>query len=93
MFVVMEAWLETTTEILSSNLVELLTVKTFKQKEGQEEPGVPEDAGTAVRIPVGLGWTVCVPDGGLGGGDVTHTDTFHTGRSLNDGGLAQVTSI
>lgn len=28
----------------------------------------------------------------VGGGDVKHTDTFHTGRPLRDGGLAQVTS-
>ena len=51
------------------------------------------NAGTAGRITVGLVWTDCVTDDSLGGGDVTHSDTFHTGRPLRDGGLSQVAAI
>lgn len=57
-------------------------MSNINQKLGQEELDVPVAAGTVVRI-----------SEGLGGGDVKHTDTFHTGRPLRDGGLSQVTSI
>lgn len=57
------------------------------------EPDVPDDAGTVTSASVGLGWSDCDTDGGPGVGNVVHTDTFHTGRPLRNGGLSQVTSI
>lgn len=40
---------------------------------------------------VGLDGTDGDPDCGPGGGEVTHTDTFHTGRPFRAAGVSQVT--
>lgn len=63
----------------------------LKIRKPRQELNVPVDAGSVLGASVILGLTVCVSDDGPGGGDVMHTETFHTGRPLRAGGLSQVT--